>query len=185
MGDEGELGLEPWEHHPGEHPRNYHVFEIFCHLGWDRSVRKAAEKWYAETGHDVPKNPGQRFNLVAIRDRWQERADCYWRQERRRVEHLLQAKRDHIDERIAAIGGRTLEKLARDVEKRFGTVLAASDVSPKVIAETLPKLREVLHAALGDTDDRKRRGRPSEDAGALPAVEDRLKPPDAQEEPNG
>jgi hypothetical protein len=170
MGDEGELGLEPWEHHPGEHPRNYHVFEIFCHLGWDRSVRKAAEKWYAETGHEAPKNPGQRFNDVAVRDRWQERADCYWRQERRRAEHLLHSRRDSLTERFMLLGEKTLGKYE----------LAFSKLDPhkngKSYIEGISKLKELL---LGpDDEERKRRGRPSEDAGALPAVEDRLKPPE-------
>src|ERR1017187_2175699 len=137
MGDEGELGLEPWEHHPGEHPRNYHVFEIFCHLGWDRSVRKAAEKGYAETGHSAPKNPGARFSQIAIRDRWQERADCYWRQERRRAEHLLHSRRDQLSERFMLLGEKTLGKYE----------LAFSKLDPhkngKSYIEGIAKLKEL------------------------------------------
>ena len=183
--DEDDSGLEPWEQRPAnaalgqpaESPLDYHVFEIFCHLGWERSVRKAAEKWFAETNKPLPKNPTSRFHHVAVLWRWQERADAYWKAERKRAEVFLEAKRDELRKRAGDFSARMLTKI------ELGLPNVRIDPTSKGAAEAYSKTLDIARFSVGDAEeDRKRRGRPSEDGGALPSIDDVLRPQDETEE---
>jgi len=174
-----DTGLEAWEHLPGEDPVDYHVFELYVQLGYARTVRAAAEEYFAEIKQPCPTGYRSRFTVIATEWRWQERADAYWRIERRRNERLLQERRDAFYELAAGLCERTLEKLRRDHEKAFGKASGRYELTANGVANTVSKLLESWQTATGDSDeDRKRRGRPPEEVGDLPAVEDRLKPPE-------
>lgn len=170
------LDLEPWEQQPSEPPLYYHVFELYCHLGWERSVRLAVEKWYAETGHRPAKNNG-RFHNAATKWRWAERARRYWLKEQRRNEKVLEAQRLAIYARHAGLSERWLKKL----EDGFNKVKV--DTTMRGAVDAQGKVLEIQRVAYGDTDEeRRRKGRPRGDEDdALPTVEDRLKAPEGND----
>lgn len=187
--NDDDTGLEAWEQqpttadHPAEDPLHYHVFEIYCLLGHERTVRKAVEKWHLESGLKTPKLAT--FAEIATDWRWQERADKYWLLERRRAEHLLQEQRNAALRRYAALAEVGLAKLELALS-RLEIGLSKRKLSPhftgtamRSIAEAASKFLEVHRVGLGDAEeDRKRRGRPPEDAGELPPLEDRVRPPE-------
>jgi hypothetical protein len=189
VGDRGAnedgTGLEAWEHQPGEDPVNYHVFELYCQMGHQRTVRAAAEKYFAEIKQPCPTGYRSRFSDVATEWSWQRRADRYWLLERRRAEFLLQEIRNEALKEYGAIAKRGRELLTKALSQ-IEVLLTPRKLSPitalstlRNVAEAGAKLMELERSALGDSDeDRKRRGRPPEDAGALPAIDDRLKPPE-------
>lgn len=187
--NDDDTGLEAWEQQPAtadrpaEDPLHYHVFEMYCLMGHERTVRKAVEKWHLESGLKTPSLAV--FYEISTRWRWQERADRYWLLERRRAERLLQELRDAALRRYAALAEVGLSKLELALS-RLDVGLTKRKLSPfyagaamRSIAEAASKFLEVHRVGLGDAEeDRKRRGRPPEEAGDLPALEDRVRPPE-------
>jgi hypothetical protein len=193
VGDRGAnedgTGLEAWEHQPTEDPVDYHVFELYCQMGYSRTVRAAAEKYFVEIKQPCPSGYKSRFTDVATRWSWQRRADAYWKLERRRSEFRIQELRDEALRRYAVLADSGLAKL-EEALSRLDVGLSPKKLSPlntgaamRNIADAAAKFLEIHRIGLGDAeDDRKRRGRPPEDdgsdGGALPAIDDRLKPPE-------
>jgi hypothetical protein len=169
--------VQAWEQWPDEPPAAYHVFELYCHLPPDnRSVRAAVDRLYVEKGQPPSARTPHPYYDLATKYRWAERSRDYWMRERRRGEVRLQAKRDATDNRIAELGDQMVEKLAKDFSK------LKHETYPKSWIEALAKLQELIRVARhDDPEERKRRGRPLGDEGALPAIEEILKPPKDEE----
>lgn len=167
--------LQAWEQWPGEPPPAYHVFELYCHLGHERSVRKAVAKWYIEQGQPAPSKTSHKFFELATKYRWVERAADYWRRERRRGEERLQERRDALyDEHIALS-----QALLAKIKAGLARVSVTKHDTVRDLANAQSKLLEIQRFLFHDDDEeRKRRGRPREDDGPLPAIEDVLKPPE-------
>jgi hypothetical protein len=170
--------LQAWEQWPGEPPPAYHVFELYCNLGHERSVTKAVAKWYVEQGQPVPAKPSHKFFALATKYRWVERSADYWRRERRRGEVRLQERRDALYEEHIALSQALLDKIKAGLRR----VKVAENDTVRDLANAQAKLLEIQRICYhDDEDERKRKGRPREDDGPLPAIEDRLKPPEDEE----
>jgi hypothetical protein len=170
--------LQAWEQWPGEPPAAYHVFELYCNLGHERSVTKAVAKWYVEQGQKPPANPSHKFFELATKWRWVERSADYWRRERRRGEIRLQERRDALYEEHIALSQALLDKIKQGLKR----VVVSSEDTVRDLANAQAKLLEIQRVCYhDDEDERKRKGRPREDDGPLPAIEDRLKPPEDEE----
>jgi hypothetical protein len=183
LGPDENLGflsdLQAWEQRPGEPPAAYHVFELYCHLPPDdRSVRAAVEKYYVEKKVPPPSSTPSKFIGLSIKYRWAERADDYWRRERRRGEIRLQERRDALYEEHIALSQALLDK----IKQGLADVFVGPHDTVRDLANAQAKLLEIQRVCYhDDEEERRRKGRPREDDGPLPAIEDRLKPPEDEE----
>ncbi len=162
--------IRAWEIQPAENPRHFAIFQKFLKA---RSLRAA---WCLATGEDerTARAPGH-VQRVAATWQWQRRKDAFLKWQAEEEAAALAAARlasrarrlARIGRASALLGGRLETMDEKDVKK----------MPARHVIESLLKIHEHERLELRDRpeDDASRIG---EDLGALPAIEDRIPPPE-------